>query len=206
MARGESMPLEVGPIKHDRVPAKNVTGGTVRRGEVLQFTGLAVDALEREAIVLNGDEYTTATEYSSWGLTLSPMDEDDIDNCLVVGIGLAHVTVGDASHKYARPVSGSKVLASATSGPARIIYKPSGTGEKECVVLLGWDGPQIHIGKTDATHNKGATGSVSRWAGNTLADTGLTDSVVNNFGNLASGKWIIYTGIDGKFYAISGEC
>lgn len=206
-ARGDARPTQTGPVKHDRVPTKNVTGGDVRRGEVLQFTDLAVDEVEREGIILEGDEYTTSTEFSGWGLTLSPIEQDGIDDCLVVGICVAYVTVNDAGHQFAGPVNGSKVLSSATSGPARIVYKPSGTGEKECVVLIGLDGPQVFVGKTTAAYSKGSTGTISRWAGATLADTGIDDSVINLFGDVPSAdKYVVYVGYCGKFYAVAGEC
>jgi hypothetical protein len=47
------------------------------------------------------------------------------------------VNVTDAGHGYATPTAADATkLTSATSGPARILYKPAGTGTLRCVVKL----------------------------------------------------------------------
>ena len=47
------------------------------------------------------------------------------------------------------------------------------------------------LGKTDASHAKGATGTVSVWKGDHSADSGANiASVYNSFGAVSSGKWV----------------
>lgn len=66
----------------------------------------------------------------------------------------------------------------------------------------------LRLAKTDATLNKGATGTVSIYTGTALSesDTGVNATGVNKFANLGSGKWIVIARIDGDEYAVAGEC
>jgi hypothetical protein len=52
---------------------------------------------------------------------------------------------------------------------------------------------RILVGKSDAAIAKGASGTISRWGGSTLADTGINDTVLNKIGAItAAGKWCYY--------------
>ena len=64
--------------------------------------------------------------------------------------------------------------------------------------------------KTDASHAKGATGTVSIYSGTTKGsetDTGLNlTGVYNRFATLASGKWALAFPVDAGWELWAGEC
>jgi hypothetical protein len=69
----------------------------------------------------------------------------------------------------------------------------------------------IVIGKTDAAHNKGATGTISVYKGSssggyTLTDTGENITAYNRFGNIASGRWVAVRRMIHGWEIISAEC
>jgi hypothetical protein len=66
------------------------------------------------------------------------------------------------------------------------------------------------IGKTDAAHNKGSTGTISLHGGATPGgetDTGVNvTSVYNRFGNVASGKWVYIFQGENSWELEEAEC
>lgn len=71
----------------------------------------------------------------------------------------------------------------------------------------GTNGGQLILGKTDASHSKGATGTISIYDASDDSDTGnnLAD-VKNYFADLDSGKWVVVASINGTNILIAGEC
>ncbi len=66
----------------------------------------------------------------------------------------------------------------------------------------------IVLGKTDSSHNKGASGTVSVWGGaaGSEADTTINITAYNRFANVGSGKWVVCAYIRRDWYLISAEC
>ena len=69
---------------------------------------------------------------------------------------------------------------------------------------------RMYLGKTDASHAKGASGTISIWAGTTKGsetDTGenLT-GVYNRFADIAITKWVHVEWINGGWELSAGEC
>jgi len=65
------------------------------------------------------------------------------------------------------------------------------------------------IGKTDAAHNKSASGTISIWSGTTsagLSDTGDNITAYNRYGNIASGKWVHVWTFPWGFEITAAEC
>jgi hypothetical protein len=118
------------------VTVKNDSGAARRRGEVLEFTDLAFTNLDGGHGWLVGGE--PALE-NGFGVLLNPIPDGKLGNedCQISGACIALVDVSDEGHQYAEVVAGEYVLQSAASGPVRIVWKPSGTGEKTCFVMLG---------------------------------------------------------------------
>lgn len=114
---------------------KNTTGGNRRRGDCLEVFDLLVSDLDEDALWFEGD--TPLAGDAVFGILKEPSPTNEINRLQVSGDCIAWVNVTDEDHAYAKPASGEHVLQSASTGPVQIIYKPSGTGEKECAVLLG---------------------------------------------------------------------
>jgi len=66
----------------------------------------------------------------------------------------------------------------------------------------------VVLGKTDASHAKAASGTVSVWGGTPLseADTTINITAYNKFADLDSGKWVVCIYIRRAWYLIAGEC
>lgn len=70
-----------------------------------------------------------------------------------------------------------------------------------------WD--QILIGKTDAAHNKSASGTISIWDGTSssgLADSGENITAYNRFGNIQTGKFVAVFTFPWGYEIIAAEC
>lgn len=66
----------------------------------------------------------------------------------------------------------------------------------------------VKLGKTDASHAKGASGTISIWSGDagSETDTGDDETAWNKFANVTSGKWVLITEVNGQWYLTSAEC
>lgn len=124
------------PVATDIVTLKNSSGGAVRRYEVLQIRNeFALTTVTREHIWLVGE--TPTAPGSPFGVALEPINATELRPAQVSGVCPALINIVNATDTYADLEAGSKVLQSTSSATStRILYKPSGTGEKLCVVLL----------------------------------------------------------------------
>lgn len=69
--------------------------------------------------------------------------------------------------------------------------------------------PAIVFGKTDAAHNKSASGTVSVWDGTasaSISDTGSDITAYNRFGNIGSGKWVCCVLLPFGWEIVAAEC
>lgn len=65
----------------------------------------------------------------------------------------------------------------------------------------------IWFGKTDASHDKGATGTISIYDASDETDTGKNlENVKNYFADLDSDKWVIVVEINSRRLLATGEC
>ena len=130
---GEPRPTASTPIQTDIIKIKNSSGVQVRLGEVLELSGFLLTGVVRESLWFDGD---TPDGTRPFAIALQDIPGDSIDVAQVSGACVALVNVTDAGHEYAEVASGEPVLQSAATGPVRILYKPTGTGEKTCAVLF----------------------------------------------------------------------
>lgn len=67
---------------------------------------------------------------------------------------------------------------------------------------------RVLIGKTNASHSKGASGTVNIWGGTAGSETSIGKSITayNRFGNIGSGKWVIVVSFKRNKYIIAAEC
>jgi hypothetical protein len=125
------------PRNYSKVKVKNLTGGNLPRGSVVEFDGFLLTEIEQDYLWFEGK--TPDTERVGWGITLKPIPDGEIDEVLCLGVCIAWVKIVDESHEYAERESGETVLRSSAKGPVKILHKPTGETPpetRECVVQL----------------------------------------------------------------------
>lgn len=89
------------------------------------FPGTVPDATDNDFAILT--EPAAAYSQGVYGFA----------RAVVQGVVPVDVNITDSTHNFATPTAGDRTqLTSASSGPVKIIYKPSGTGKKRCVAQL----------------------------------------------------------------------
>ncbi len=126
----------------DIVVVANASGSTVARGEVLGLDDVLVTpAADEDGFVRNpmfsGVTPAAGAHEGRFAVMVGPAGDGLLGRGVVAGTVVAKVNVSNANHALAEIANGSTVLASAEHGSARILWKPSGTGEKWAVVRLG---------------------------------------------------------------------
>ena len=140
-----------------KVRVKNTTVSTVPKfgilklGDVFYDTSDAVGIKEfKQQLVLLGEAPEVAQPF---GVLQHPMEAGVTGVAVVIGLTQVKIAVSDAAHEYAVVTDAETgKLASANHGPARIVWKETGTGDKWAVVeLLGE--PQVLTAKITALAN-----------------------------------------------------
>lgn len=121
----------------DIIRIKNSSEALRRKGEILKIEGKAIETVSDESIWLLGVE---PTDDCYFGILKEPSEIDAVTPLQVSGSCMALVTIGSEEHTRATVEDGEFVLISSTDGPVEILYAPSGTGEKECVIRFAGGG------------------------------------------------------------------
>ena len=130
---GEPGVYQTDPNPTDVVKIKNSSGGHIRLGEVLEISGFLLTNVVRTSLWFDGD---TPNGTRPFAIALQDIPSTSINRAQVSGVCVALVNILDTDHGFAAVTAGEIVLQSATSGPLRILFKPTGTGEKICAVLF----------------------------------------------------------------------
>jgi hypothetical protein len=127
------------------------TGAALPASSVLTTAGVSIDPAVAPLEVQRMPVFVGAAPASAADpvvITTEPLaggSSAALARAVAAGLAVVAVDVADAAHQFAAPVAGvTSKLASATRGPARVLYKPAGTGVKTCVVILqggGAEGP-----------------------------------------------------------------
>lgn len=184
------MPSTV-PVADDWRVYRNDAGEQIPAFGIVRITGLAI--LEPGRVVLTGDKPNTYG--SQWQCAVngpSPVAAGTLGVCSRGSFVAALYDTADSP-----PVAGEQwgprdatwKLRRNTGGFVVVgVTRPSsGLALVQPVAMLSF------VGKTDAAHNKGATGAVSIYTGTlgSETDTGVNmTGVYNRFANVASGKWV----------------
>lgn len=183
-------PFRSRPRSTDIIKCKNNSGAARSRGEVLGAFGLSLTNLDPGNIQLTGNTPATGKHF---GILLKALPSGEIGELQVSGVCLATVTVGDESHEYANLDDGAYKLVSAASGPVKLIYAPTGTGDKECVICLGSGGSNVTHAKTPSggipamstlTMGSASCDIYSCSSAGVLSDSGTNETIYN----MASGE------------------
>lgn len=123
------------------IQVDNQTGDNRRAGEVVapDYLTYPLADLSNDYRYFGGKTFSTAM-LNQFAILLEPMDTSTprrFAPAVALGVCKAYVLVNDAAHRYARPpTDGTYVLQSCSDGPVRILYKQTGTGEKEAIVAI----------------------------------------------------------------------
>jgi len=150
---GNQKPPPHTPRNYSKVKVKNVTGGDLRRGEIVEFTDFLLTELEQDYLWFEGS--TPDLTKVGWGITLKPIPSTEIDEVLCLGVCIAYVNFTDDNHKFARRVAGSNVLKSDDRGSVKILQDSGGVSERECVVHILDDTPMWYLGITRSKFTQG---------------------------------------------------
>lgn len=149
------------PRDTDIIKVRNDSEAMRRRGEILKISGAAITTVTQENMWLLGIEPTTDCYF---GILKEPAGYADslgeIASLQVSGVCMALVNIVDETHSKAAVVESEYVLESSTAGPVDILYAPTGTGEKECLVRFsggGTPGGKIGFVPIDVVEGIGST-------------------------------------------------
>lgn len=118
---------------------KNTTENAIAEFGVMQLEVIAIEPADnitpwRSRRVMLGIEPTATTPF---GIVQEPISAGQIGRAVVVGVTPAILNVVDVDHQFAGPTTSTTELTTSTGGPARILWKETGTGAaKKAVVLL----------------------------------------------------------------------
>jgi hypothetical protein len=138
----------------DVVKVKNLTGGNLLRGSVVELGQKIIDPLTREHLWFQG---LVPALSGAFGILLFPSPENAIDACQLVGPCIARVNVGNVLHRHAIVEAGSTVLRSAGAGPVRLVHPATAPGVQEMGVRL-FEEPRIEIVKKTSNERDPVSG------------------------------------------------
>lgn len=178
-------------------PFKNTTGSEIPAYAVMKLTAYGE---------VFGDSYLEMGANTTYGSQWSHFVNDGIPVpangyglcCLPAGTPVAalydssdgSIAVGDR----VGPRSGAYKLRKNTGG-FRVVGTTMRTIDASSSTILVIQQPMLHfVGKTDSTHAKSATGTISIYSGTTLGSESDTTvnmtGVYNRFAAIGSGKWV----------------
>lgn len=115
---------------------RNDSGQDRAAGEVLEAGDYLLDEFDPFSLWFEGVAPTSPVRKSTHGVLRVACKADKLERVQVSGIVRALVNVSNTDHHFCDAAVASHVLASNDRGPHKIVYKPAGTGELECAVLL----------------------------------------------------------------------
>lgn len=138
-----------------RILIRNDTGADLDARSVVAVGDPIISAVDHPHEVRRGAAFEGLDPDGSsvFAITDGAVKDGEFGRATLVGVAVVDIDVSDAGHEYATDTASDPTqLESATSGPARILWKESGTGVKRAAVLL--------LGGTAGT---GGSSSVSAW-------------------------------------------
>ncbi len=199
------------------IPIRNDTGEALSRFSVLGISGFMISPSNnlqqfKNRPCLTGDT-PVATDLERFVIVQQPCRIGGICDGMLVGVTPVQIDVVDDTDDYADLITAdSTKLRSQPYGNAWIAYKESGTGTKWGLVVMGVQGSQFVLGKSNTAIAKGsgATDNVDVYRGTTAgseANTGTKKITAwNHFADIASGKWVLCLRMQRNWRIISAEC
>ena len=121
---------------------KNNTGADVGQYQILKLDGPVFTPTDNATGWLQRQTFKGATPTAScdFAITQRAVPNGKTQPALFSGVSPCTINVTDAAHTHAVAGTTAAKLISDTSGPAKILWKESGTGDKNAVVQLSQSG------------------------------------------------------------------
>ena len=121
---------------------KNNTGADVGQYQILKLDGPVFTPTDNSTGWLQRQTFKgiTPTDSCDFAITQRAVPDGKAQPAIFAGVSPCTIDVTDASHTHAVAGTTAAKLVSAASGPAKILWKESGTGDKNAVVQLSQGG------------------------------------------------------------------
>ena len=189
------------------VKVRNSTSGSLGAGAVVELSGTPMGELSRRNLVFDGVARAGVDPFCA--VLINPLDQLEIGPAVIAGAAMAPVNIVDADNTHARVEVGSTVLKGDFGGWCRILYKPSGTGVKTCVVAVGMATQQRRKARATTTITDNGTGSADVYIdGSSRGNVTVSYNWMIGAGNIANGSDIIieYYHDEDKWVVVQAEC
>lgn len=126
-----------------RILVRNDTGSTLLALSCVEIGDPTISAVNAPFELMRHPMFAADTPTASdvaFAITEEPIPAGQYGRAVVLGVVPCDLNVTDTGHGYAAPVSGSTVLTSAATGPARILWSEGGTGTQKAVILIDRQG------------------------------------------------------------------
>lgn len=131
---GQGLPPTAALVNPAVIKIRNDTGGDLTAGAVVEIGASTLTTLDRQNLWFSADVRSGDDPFCA--VLLEPIPYGKYGNAQVAGVCIASVNVIDTDNTHARAVPGETTLKGDFGGWCRILYKPSGTGVLQCVVLI----------------------------------------------------------------------
>lgn len=158
------------------VKVRNSSGADRAAGEALEVGSLLTTNIEPGNFMFDAD--LRGASLGMCGVLLDHVTDGKTGRLQLWGLVKAQVDVNDEHHTHVYFKTADANPQSNFGGPARIVYKPSGTGLKTCVLCLG-DAQYRRKGRTVDTIAADGTGTVNVRLNNT-SDPGSVEAAYNH--------------------------
>ena len=189
------------------VKVRNSTSGSLGAGAVVELSGTPMNELSRRNLVFDGVARTGVDPFCA--VLINPLDQLEIGPAVIAGAVMAPVNIIDADNTHARVLPGSTQLRGDFGGWARIIYKPSGTGVKTCVVQVGETRTVRRKARATTTVTDGGTGSADVFIqGSARGNVTVEYNWMTGAGDIANGSDLLieYFHDEDKWVVVGAEC
>lgn len=189
------------------VKVRNSTSGSLGAGAVVELSGTPMGELSRRNLVFDGVARAGVDPFCA--VLINPLDQLEIGPAVIAGAVMAPVNIVDADNTHAKVESGSTQLKGDFGGWARILYKPSGTGVKTCVVAVGDTRAVRRKARATTTITDGSTGSADVFIdGAARGNVTVHFNWLTGSGNIANGSdlFIEYFHDEDKWIVVGAEC
>jgi len=176
--------------RSDLVYVRNDSGGARARYDILCLDGVVFSPSDNQSAFLEQPVFKgvtpTLAKAGLFAMLLEPAGSSGSSRYAVAAVSgnwVANVDIDHEDHRYADVVASSYRLTSNWYGGAEIIYKPTGTGDKYCIVRLGsfFAGPIDCVISETGGITAGSSGDVDIWIDGAVSSPLSTVTAYHNW-------------------------